>query len=199
MPNIDLFFDFSSPYSYLASTQVEAVATRAGVSFDARPFLLGAVFKGSGNTMPGAVPAKAIHMLRDLGAWARLYEVPFVFNERFPFNAIKAHRVVLSIDDRKQRWRTIQRFFKAFWAEGEDLGDEVLLRSLLIECGVDAEAAFAKHESQEVKDQLRANTEEAISRGAFGAPTFFVGDEMFVGNDRLAFVERAARGETIYG
>jgi 2-hydroxychromene-2-carboxylate isomerase len=198
MPHIEFFFDFSSPYSYLASTQLEAVARRTGASFEAKPFVLGAVFKGSGNVMPGAVPAKALQMLRDLGAWARLYGVPFRFNPRFPFNAIKAHRMVLAIDDPGQRWRLVQRCFHAFWAEEADLGDEALLRQLLAECGADPEAVFARHESPEVKDRLRANTDDALGRGAYGAPTFFVGEEMFVGNDRLMFVERAARGEPVY-
>jgi 2-hydroxychromene-2-carboxylate isomerase len=199
MANIEFFFDFSSPYSYLASTQIASVAARAGATFEARPFVLGAVLKGSGNTMPAAVPAKALQMLRDLGAWARLYGVPFVFNGRFPLNAMKAHRLVLTVEDRELRWRVIQRIFRAFWAEDADIADETLLRALLSECGADVTSAFENHESPAVKDALRANTDEAISRGAFGAPTFFVGDEMFVGNDRLSFVERAACGERIYG
>lgn len=197
--HIEFFFDFSSPYSYLASTQVAQVASRAGATFEAKPFVLGAVFKGSGNVMPGTVPAKAVHMLRDLGAWARDYGVPLQFNTRFPFNAIKAHRAVLAIDDEPARWRAIQRIFKAAWADDADVTDEAMLARLLDEAGCDATAALARHESQGVKDRLRALTDEALARGAFGAPTFFVGDEMFVGNDRLSFVERAARGERIYG
>lgn len=196
--HIEFFFDFSSPYSYLASTQVAQVAARAGATFEAKPFVLGAVFKGSGNVMPGTVPAKALHMLRDLGAWARDYGVPLRFNARFPFNAIKAHRAVLAVDDEAARWRAVRRIFAATWGEDADVTDEAELGRLLGEAGCDAAAALAKCESQAVKDRLRALTDDALTRGAFGAPTFFVGGEMFVGNDRLAFVERAARGKRLY-
>jgi 2-hydroxychromene-2-carboxylate isomerase len=195
---IEFFFDFSSPYSYLASTQVETVAERAGATFEAKPFVLGAVFKESGNPVPANVPAKAVHMLNDLGAWAREYRVPFKFNEIFPLNAIKAHRAVLAIDDQFLRWRAIQRIFKAFWVEGADIASPEVLTGLFAELGLDGAAILARTETQPIKDLLRANTDDALRRGAFGAPTFFVNGEMFVGNDRLPFVERAARGERIY-
>lgn len=198
MALIEFFFDFSSPYSYLASTQVERVAKAAGAPFEAKPFVLGAVFKASGNTAPGAIAAKAVYIARDVGAWARTYGVPFSFNDRFPVNAIRAHRMVLAVDDPALRWRVIQRIFRAFWGENADITDAAVLATLLREAGADADAATARHETPEVKDRLRANTDDAIARGAFGAPSFFVGDELFVGNDRLPFVERAAKGERIY-
>lgn len=198
MAHIEFFFDFSSPYSYLASTQVEGIAHRTGASFEARPFVLGAVFKGSGNVVPASVPAKALQMLRDLGAWAREYGVPFQFNPAFPLNAMRAHRVVLAIEDAPARWAAVQRIFRAVWVDHDDITDPAAIGRILTDLQLDAASILGRHETPEIKDRLRANTDDALARGAYGAPTFFVGEEMFVGNDRLAFVERAARGERIY-
>ena len=197
MAHVEMFFDLSSPYSYLASTQVEQVARRAGATFEAKPFVLGVVFQATGNRLPAAVAAKAAWMLNDLRAWARDYAVPFRLNDCFPFNAMKAHRLILAVEE-AARWRVIQRCFRAFWSENADLADDAVLARLLRECGLEAEKLLPRVEEADIKLALRANTDDAIARGAFGAPTFFVGGELFVGNDRLPFVERAARGERVY-
>lgn len=198
MADIEFFYDFTSPYSYLASTQVARVAERAGVLLHPRPFVLGAVFKATGNDIPARIPAKAAHMLNDLAAWARDYDAPFHFPQVFPVNAIKALRLVIAAGERDAGWQLAQRVFRAYWADGKDIAELPVLAALVTESGLDAGALFSRIEQQEVKDALRRNTDDAIERGAFGAPTFFVNGQMFVGNDRLAFVERAAKGERLY-
>lgn len=192
---IEFFFDFSSPYSYLASTQVEAVAARAGVPLEPRPFLLGPVFQESGNSMPAQVPAKAAYMFRDLRTWAADYGVQFRWPDFFPMSSVLPSRLVLAVEGAGPRMKLTRALFDAVWVEGVDLSRDDNAAKVAQAAGFDAKTLARRATEQDVKDALRANVAEAIERGAFGAPTFFVNDQMWVGNDRLAFVERAAKGE----
>lgn len=194
MKTIELFYDFSSPYSYLAAAELPAVAARAGASFQLRPFVLAAVFKATGNDMPAKIPAKAKYMLKDLERWAKHIGVPFQFSSHFPANTIKAMRLALVSEEQGKGEAFTQAAFRAIWAEDRDLSSPEVLKALAAQVGLDPEASLAAIETQAIKDKLRANTDEAIARGAFGAPAIFVGDELFWGNDRLHFVEQAARG-----
>ena len=196
--HIEFFYDLSSPYSYLASTQVDAVAAREGATVAWRPFLLGAVFKATGNVMPAACPPKAKYMFQDLARWAARYGVPFHFSQHFPVNALKAERLIVGAarSDEAVAHRLARAAFHALWGGPDrDLTSEAVLRELAIEAGLDAVSAIAALDDQAVKDALRANCDEAIRRGSFGAPTFFVGEQLFVGNDRLDFVAEALRRE----
>lgn len=183
---IEFFFDVASPYTYLASTQIEAVAQRAGAELIWRPFLLGGVFKQVGNLPPAVLAPRGAYMLADLGRWARAYGVPLKVPSSFPINSLLPMRVFQGAS-RGERAAMAHRVFHAHWAEGLDVSDPAVLGPLV------GEAAMARATDPEVKDRLRRGTEEAVTRGAFGAPTFFVGDEMFFGNDRLPFVEQAAK------
>ncbi|HEY2743021.1 MAG TPA: 2-hydroxychromene-2-carboxylate isomerase [Polyangia bacterium] len=191
MKKLELFFDLSSPYSYLATTQVTAIAARHGAELAWRPMVLGAVFKAVGNDMPARVPHKARWMGKDLQRWADQYGVPWRFSSHFPVNAIKAMRLVL-VDDAKAGAVALAAF-AAMWAEDRDITTAEELGRIAERGGLEPAAALAAIETPAVKDRLRANTDEAIARGAFGAPTMFVGDEMHWGNDRLHFVEAALR------
>lgn len=190
---IELFFDIGSPYSYLAATQAEAIERRTGAKVRFRPFLLGAVFKATGNSPPAQVANKAKWMLADLACWARAYGVAFRFPSRFPLNTLPTERAVtaaerLAGEDAARRFALA--LFTAFWADDRDVSDREVIASVATAVGLDAAAVAAATDAQETKDLLRARTDEAIARGAFGAPTFFVGDEMFFGNDRIVLVER---------
>jgi 2-hydroxychromene-2-carboxylate isomerase len=190
---IELFFDVGSPYSYLAVTQIDAIERRTGAKVWLRPFLLGAVFKATGNTPPVQVANKGKWMLADLKCWARVYDVRFEFPSRFPLNTLSTQRAItaaerLAGDDAVRRF-TLE-LFRAYWAEDRDVSDRQVIGEIATAAGLDAAAVLAETDAQATKDLLRARTEEAIARGAFGAPTFFVGDEMFFGNDRIQLVER---------
>ena len=191
MKKLELFFDLSSPYSYMAATQMKPLAEKTGAEVVWRPMVLGAVFKATGNEMPARIPGKARWMGNDLMRWAAHYGVPFRFSSHFPANAIKAMRLVL-VDDAKAADVALAGF-AAMWADDRDLTDEAVLRSIAEMGGLDPAAAMQAIETPAVKEKLRANTDEAIARGAFGAPTLIVGDELFWGNDRLHFVEAALR------
>jgi 2-hydroxychromene-2-carboxylate isomerase len=190
---LELFFDLSSPYSYLAATQVEALAARTKAELAWRPMVLHAVHKATGNDMPARVAAKALWMWRDLNRWAEQYGVPFKMSSHFPANTVNAMRLVLVADEQGKAGTVALACFRAMWVDDRSLADEEVLRQIAAPYGIDL-AAIAR---QEIKDRLRANTDEAIARGAFGAPVLFVGDELFWGNDRLHHVEKAlTRGES---
>ncbi len=191
MKRVEFFFDLSSPYSYLASTQIGAIAKKHGAEIAWRPFVLHAVFQATGNTMPARVEAKARWMFRDLNLWAEHYGVPFQMSSRFPFNAIKAMRLIVAAGREGRAAEATAAAFAAAWATDRDLADENALRAIARAAGLDEARALAAIENPEIKDELRRNGEEAIARGAFGAPAMFVGDQLFWGNDRLHFVEAA--------
>jgi 2-hydroxychromene-2-carboxylate isomerase len=190
---LDFYFDLSSPYSYLAATQVPQLAARVGARVNYKPVPLFAIFKATGNEMPARVPAKATYMLTDLERWARHYGVPFRFSSHFPVNTLKAMRLVVVGEQQGKVQEVVLSAFFALWAEDQNLEDPAVLKEVARAAGLDPEAALAAIETQEVKDRVRANSDEAIARGVFGAPAFFVGDELFWGNDRLQFVEAALR------
>lgn len=188
---IEFFFDIGSPYSYLAATQVRGLAERTGAALRWRPFLLGGVFKATGNEMPAHVPAKAKYMLDDLERWARRYDEPFRFPSRFPLNTLKTQRALVAAA--RQEASRLPDFalglFRAYWAEDRDVSAEDQIHAVAEDCGLDGSAVIAASNTQTVKDELRAVTDEAVERGAFGAPTLFVGDAMYWGNDRLGLLE----------
>ena len=194
MAKLEYFYDFVSPFTYLANAQIPGIVSRTGCQLVARPFFLGGVMKATGNAPPVNVPAKGAYMFGDLGRWARRYGVTIQMPSVFPFNSLKAMRgaVVASREDRERVYRNA--CFHAIWAEGSDVGSSEGLALIAERAGLDPAAFLAAIERQDVKDELTANTNEAVERGAFGAPTFFVDDaEMFWGNDRLDFVEEALR------
>lgn len=190
---VELFFNLSSPYSYLASTQLETIAARTGAKVAWKPMVLGAVFQATGNHMPAQVAAKATYMMVDLQRWAKEYGVPFSFTSHFPVNAIKAMRLILVGEREGKTAEVTHAAFRALWVDDRNITTEPELRAIAKTAGLDADAALKAIEAPEVKDRLRANTDEAIKRGAFGAPALFVGDELFWGNDRLHHVEAALR------
>lgn len=185
---IELFFDVGSSYSYLAFTQLARIREETGATLRPRPFLLGAVLKESGNDMPARVPSKARYMLADMQRWAARYGVPFRMNSRFPVSTLSAQRALVAAErlfGAEAMERLARGLFRAMWAEDRDVasGDEIALAAN--EAGLDAGRLAEAVGTQEVKDALREATSEALRRGAFGAPTFFVGDAMFFGNDRI--------------
>ena len=192
---LEFFFDYSSPYSYLASTRVEAVVRRAGADLRWRPLLLGALFKESGNPSPASNIVKARYMLKDLLDWTRHYDLPdFMLPEGFPSSSLKAARLGLVADERGRLPAFTHALYREVFVEGKDVSDVGVLTGVLLKIGLGAEESFERSGSPEIKDLLRRNTDEALARGAFGTPSFFIGDDMYFGNDRLPFVE-AALGE----
>ena len=184
--DIEFFFDVGSPYSYFAATRIDAIGHRAGLPVRWRPFLLGGVFRSVGNHPPAMLPARAPYLFKDLQRWADHHEEPFAFPSTFPMNTLLAMRALTAVPE-AGRAEAALALFRAYWADNQDLTrPEVIARML-------GEAPVVAAVSPDIKAQLRATTDEAVERGAFGAPTVFIGEEMFFGNDRLHFVEAYAQ------
>jgi len=192
---IEYFFDVGSPTSYLAWTQLPKIVAETGAEVVWRPMLLGGVFKATGNASPVSVPAKGRWMNDDIRRWAAHYGVPFRFNPHFPINTLTLMRGATGLQMRKpgEFMRYLDVVERSMWETPKNLGDPAVLAGTLTEAGIDAEAFTALVADPEVKARLVATTEEAVSRGVFGAPTFFVGDAMFFGQDRLDFVRDALK------
>ncbi len=188
---VEFFFDYGSPFSYLADTQLAALAQRTGATIVYWPMLLGAVLKATGNASPIAVPAKGRYMGVELQRWAKHYGVPFVTNRFFPINTMRLMRGAVAAQQADCFAEYHRAIYPAFWVDSANLGEPEVIRSVLVKAGLNANLLLARIEEPDVKEQLRLNTEEAVRGGVFGAPTFFVGEEMFWGNDRLTFVEEA--------
>jgi len=193
---IQFLFDFGSPTTYLAHTQLPRVAADTGARVDYVPMLLGGVFKATGNQSPVLVPAKGRWMGDDLARFAQRYRVPFAFNPHFPINTLTLMRGAVGLQMRQpERFMAyVDAVFRAMWVEPVNLGDPSVLAATLSAAGFDAAAFQTLVGDADVKAALIANTEAAVARGVFGAPTCFVGDQMFFGQDRLDFVREAVAG-----
>lgn len=191
---LEFFFDYGSPTTYLADTQIEALAKRSGAKLVYRPMLLGGVFKATGNRSPVEVPAKGVYMGADMARFAKRYGVPMNMNPFFPVNTLPLMRgaVVAQHDGFFAAYQ--KAMFRAMWVDEKDMNDPAVIGEVVSAAGIDVTSLLKRTGEQDIKDELKATTEEAVNRGAFGAPTFFVGDEMFFGQDRLEFVEAALSG-----
>ena len=191
--NADFYFDVGSPASYLAWTQLPAICERAGAALMYKPMLLGGVYQATGNASPGAIPAKGRYVQMDLERHARRYGVVLRANPHFPINTLFLMRLVTAIQLKQpQRLQPLlECLFAAMWVDALDLTEAATTARALVSAGFDPEQAQALAQQQEAKAALRAITDEAVARGVFGAPTVFVGDEMFFGQDRLDFVREA--------
>ena len=175
---VEFFYDYVSLYSYLADSQLGKLA---GAEIVYRPMFLGAVMEATGNRPPGTVEAKRRYLMTDVDRWTRRYSLAFRMNPVFPQNTVKALRLALVA----QKEGVFENVHRALFEKV--LGDEVVLGEIAADASLSLEAI----QDPAIKDELKAITGEAIDRGAFGAPTFFVGDEMFFGNDRFYFIREA--------
>ncbi len=204
MPDIEFFFDVSSPWTYLAFHNIQPMAAELGARIRWRPFMVGGVFNTVNPSVyesrRAPVPAKQAYLGKSLADWARWSGVrlgrfpPSVF----PVNSVKVMRACLVLDAQGRLPAFAREAFEAYWSDDQDIAQDAVVRTLCARAGVDADTLLAAIAEQAVKDQLRANTEELIARGGFGTPTIFVGDDMYFGNDHLPLVraalERAGHG-----
>ena len=187
----DFFYDLGSPYSYLASTQLEGMESRSGVAARLLPITLGGLRKTTGHQMPP--PAQLKYMSEDTARWAKQYGVPMQIPQVFPASTIKALRAALAADRLGKQREAMRALFHTYWGEGNDLSDPAVIERALSGAGLDGAALVKATDEDEIKDLLKRNTSLAIDRGVFGVPTFFVGERSFWGNDRLHFVEAELR------
>jgi 2-hydroxychromene-2-carboxylate isomerase len=188
---LDIYWDFSSPFAYLGSTQAERVAKAHGATLTWKPMLLGGLFRIIGQADVPLLTwsqAKQKYYYDDMHRWAAYWGVPYKFPTTFPMNSLKAMRAYLALpEDRQPGFR--ERTFKAYWAEDRNIADDKVLAELI---GEGADAVLARTQDPAVKKALLDATEAAAKAGVFGAPTWVVdGEHLFWGQDRLPLVERA--------
>ena len=190
---VDFYFDFGSPAAYLAYTQLPKLASDTGATVVMKPMLLGGVFQATGNRPPISVPLKGSYLFQDMGRYARRYGVPLNMNPNFPINTITLMRVDVGLAMRNPSLLTAYRdaVFNAIWVDQQNLNDPDTVGAMLDKAGLDAAALLAIAADPQVKEELKTLTQSAVDRGVFGAPTFFVGNDMFWGQDRLDFVRES--------
>ena len=187
--NIEFYFDFGSPTAYLAFTQLQLIAEKNKTNLEYYPILLGGVFKATGNNPPASVPAKGKYMMVDLQRYADKYKVPYKRNPYFPVNTLSLMRGAVSYQEDGDFLKYVNVMFKNMWIDPKNLNDDEVLKKVLIDNNFDADDFTKRISDQNTKNKLISNTENAVKKGAFGAPTIFVGDEMFFGQDRMEFIE----------
>jgi 2-hydroxychromene-2-carboxylate isomerase len=194
MIKVEFHFDFGSPNAYLSHLVIPEIEKRTGVKFEYVPVLLGGVFKLTNNRSP----AESLKGIRNKPEYERLETQRFLrrhgitrfqSNPFFPVNTLMMMRGagaarVLGVFE-----RYVDEMYRHMWAEPKKMDDPEVVRAVLTESGLDAAALLARTQEAEIKDQLLKNTEASVARGTFGSPTFFVGDEIFFGKDRLRDVE----------
>jgi 2-hydroxychromene-2-carboxylate isomerase len=191
---VEFWFDYGSPTAYLAHRRLRDLAGRVGVVIDFRPMLLGAVFQATGNRTPMEIDAKAAWMDWDMKNFANRHGIPFEMNPYFIINTLPLMRGALVAERRGELEQYSDAMFDAIWRDGRDMGDPEIIGATLAEHGFDAAAYFAGVQEQAIKDELKRRVEQAVARGVFGAPTFFVGDKMWFGQDRVDWVEAELGG-----
>jgi 2-hydroxychromene-2-carboxylate isomerase len=198
VPKLEFFYDYSSPWTYLAFTRIEDVCRRVGAEIEWRPILVGGIFNTVNPSVyqfrQTPVPAKAKYLSKDLQDWADLYGLKILFPPSvFPVNSVKSLRGALVALEHGKFSEYSQAVFRAYWSDDRDISRDDELRAIVDTVGIPAAEYFEKIGRADYKDRIRANTDEVIARGGFGTPTMFVGDSMFFGNDRLVLVEEALR------
>lgn len=193
MKTFEFWFDFGSPAAYLAFTQLQKLENETNSTAVYRPMLLGGVFQATGNHSPATIPAKGSYIFGDFNRFAKRYGVPFNSNPHFPINTLLLMRGAIGMQQQhpEQFLDYCRAVFQAIWIDALNMNDPATVGAVLYKAGFDAQKLMAIANDQVTKDALKESTTEAVTHGVFGAPTFFVGNQMFWGQDRLDFVKEA--------
>lgn len=192
----EFIFDVGSPNAYLAWKVLPAIEARTGARFDPVPCLLGGIFKATGNQSPMAananIPAKMAYDMLEMRRFVARHGLSrFQMNPHFPVNTLLPMRIAVAAKRDGILAPLLAAFFAAMWEDGQKMDDPAVIGDVLVAAGLPAEALLAAAAEPAIKAALIADTERAVARGAFGIPTFFIGDEMWFGKDRLREVEEA--------
>ena len=193
MKSVEFYFDLGSPYSYLAYYHLLQMAEQQEIQIVYKPILLGGVFKATGNRSPIEIPVKGVYSILDMQRWSEYYHIPMHMNPHFPMNTLTLMRILTGVQllHLEKFEQVLKLLFDAMFGTPQNLNEPTVLAEVLKPSGFSVEDIMSMVQSDVVKQKLITETEQAIQRGIFGAPTFFVGDEMYWGQDRLHFVEQA--------
>ena len=180
-------FDFGSPYSYLAYNYLSPIK-ETGAQIDLKPVLLGGIFKATGNQPPATVQKKGEYMFKDIQRWSNKLDISFKMNPYFPILTVPHMRGAILAQKKDILEDYMQSMFDSMWLKGLNLNDQEILTQVASESGIDPNDFAEGISSDEIKDELRVNTQFAIDKGAFGVPTYFLENEMFWGIDSIKFL-----------
>jgi 2-hydroxychromene-2-carboxylate isomerase len=196
MANVQFLFDFGSPNGFLSERVIPDIEKRTGAKFERVPVLLGGIFKATGNKPPmqafGSVANKMAYEQLETQRFNKRHGITdYKFNPFFPVNTLLIMRAAVAAQMDGVLPKYLDAVYRSMWVEPKKMDDPEVVRAVLAAAGLDAERLLARTQDADVKAKLMANTEDAVARGAFGIPTFFVGKEIFFGKDRLRDVEEA--------
>jgi len=202
MAKVEFHFDFGSPNAYLAHLVIPQIEKRTGIRFEYVPVLLGGVFKLTNNRSPAesfqGIKNKLEYQRLEIQRFIRRYGITrFAFNPFFPVNTLTIMRGAVAAQVDGVFARYVDDVFRHMWAEPKKMDDPAVVRAALDESGLDGARLIERSQEPAVKERLLANTQKSVERGTFGSPTFFVGDEIFFGKDRLREVEEEIFGATL--
>ena len=190
--SIDFYFDFISPYSFLAHKEVRKIENKVGIKIRYKPVLLGGLHNLHGIKAPAFIPAKAKHMVRDCKLIAQRNNVKFKFNAYFPIKSLNLMRGVLVAEEDNIKNYYIDNIFNTIWQDGLNMNDEIIIQKILKNLNINPKTFTLRTTSSSIKDSLRKKTSEAYEKGIFGAPTFVSNNKIFWGQDRIEFALKEA-------
>lgn len=191
--NVDFYFDYGSPATYLAWTQIDKIISDANAKLNMIPMLLGGVFKETGNSSPAFIPAKSKWMGKDLKKHAEIYGVDYNSNSFFPINTLNLMRGAIAAKKMNIFEKYSEAIFTGIWVKDINLGDLEIVQDYLNKNEIDTDHLFSLVQSDEIKSELIENTKQAVENGVFGAPTFIINNELIFGQDRLEFLRMALK------
>jgi 2-hydroxychromene-2-carboxylate isomerase len=188
----DFYFDFISPYSFLAHKEIKKIENKAKIKIKYNPILLGGLHNLHGIKAPAFIPAKAKHMVRDCKLIAERNNVKFKFNSYFPIKSLNLMRGVLVAEEDNIKDYYIDNIFNTIWQDGLNMNDEIIIQKILKNLNINHKTFVLRSTSSLIKDSLRKKTNEAYEKGIFGAPTFLSNNKIFWGQDRIEFALKEA-------
>ena len=189
---LEFYFDFISPYSFLAHKQIRKIENEEGIKIIYKPVLLGGLHNLHGIKAPAFIPAKAKHMVRDCKLIAEKNNISFKFNAYFPIRSLNLMRGVLVAEEDNIKKYYIDNIFNTIWQDGLNMNDTIVIQKILQNLNINPKTFSLRTTSSLIKDLLRKKTNEAYEKGVFGAPTFVVNNKIFWGQDRIEFALKEA-------
>ena len=185
--SFEFFFDFGSPYSFLAHEQIKKIKKEKEIKIKYMPILLGALLKLAGLKPLVDIPIKGKYMIRDCKLCAEKYNIEFKFNNYFPIITLNLMRCVLVAEKKDFAQNFINKVFNAIWKDGLNLNDNMIVEKLLKNLDINPKTFLMEAVDSKIKDELKKRTDEAYNKGIFGVPSFIVNNKIFWGQDRLEF------------
>ena len=189
---LEFYFDFISPYSFLAHKQIRKIENNEGIKIIYKPVLLGGLHNLHGIKAPAFIPAKAKHMVRDCKLIAEKNNIRFKFNSYFPIRSLNLMRGVLVAEEDNVKKYYIDNIFNTIWQDGLNMNDAIVIQKILQNLNINPKTFLLRTTSSLIKDLLRKKTNAAYEKGVFGAPTFVVNNKIFWGQDRIEFALKEA-------